>query len=219
MQLSPLSLPGREKRLSLWMGAASLSFGVFVKITSELRENEVHCIDSSILTAVVKIRRPWLTDVAVDVTALGSITLVTLISVAALCILLSLKDSFAAWQLLLNSMGAGVWTKITKDVIERTRPDDITHLVQVSGFSYTSGHSLASASLYLTIAILAARHLPTMHGRVVLFGLAVAVIALVGMSRVYLGVHYASDVASGVCLGIAWALLLAGSFSIIERPA
>ena len=95
MQLSPLSLSGREKRLSLWMGAASLSFGVFVKIASELRENEVHRLDSSILTAVVKIRRPWLTEVAVDVTALGSITLVTLISVAALCILLSLKDSFA----------------------------------------------------------------------------------------------------------------------------
>jgi len=217
MQLSPLSLSGPEKRLSLWLGAASLCFGVFVKITSELRENEVHSLDSSVLTAVVKIRRPWLTGVAVDVTALGSITLVTLISVVALCLLLSLKDSMAAWQLVLNSVGAGIWTEITKNFIERTRPDDITHLVQVSGFSYPSGHSLASASLYLTVAILAARHLPTTRGRVLLFGLAIAVISLVGMSRVYLGVHYASDVASGASLGIAWALLLAGSFSMIER--
>src|ERR1700756_2331021 len=206
MQLSPLSLSGREKRLSLWMGAASLCFGVFMKITSELRDNEVHSLDLSILTAVAKIRRPWLTDVAADLTALGSITLVVLISAVALSLFLSLRDEFAAWQLLITSLGAGIWTVVTKNLIERARPDDVTHLVQVSGFSYPSGHSLASASLYLTIAILAARHVPTTHGRVVLFGLAVAVISLVGMSRVYLGVHYASDVASGASLGIAWAL-------------
>jgi undecaprenyl-diphosphatase len=219
MKLSPPSLSGHEKHLSLWLGAASLSFAVFLKITSELRENEVHSLDSSILAAVVKIRRPWLTGVAVDLTALGSITLVTVISLIVLCLLFSLKDSVAAWQLLLNSLGAGIWTQVTKSMIERTRPDDISHLVQVSGFSYPSGHSLASASLYLTIAIVAARHLPTAQARVVLFSLTIAVITLVGMSRVYLGVHYASDVASGALLGIAWALLLAGSFSMIERPA
>lgn len=218
MQLIPLRLSGQGKRLPLWLGAASLSFGIFMKITSELRENEVHHLDLSILTAVALIRRPWLTGVAVDVTALGSITLVTLISVAAICILLSLRDFFAAWQLLLNSLGAGVWTQIMKNVIERNRPNEVTHLVQISGFSYPSGHSLASASLYLTIAILAARHLPTAQGRVLLFGLAIAIISLVGISRVYLGVHYASDVASGASLGIAWALLLTASFSILERP-
>jgi len=217
MQLSPLSFSAREKRLSLWLGAASLSFGIFVKITSELLEHEVRGLDSSILTAVAKMRRPWLTGVAVDVTALGSITLVALISAIALCILLSLKDRPAAWQLLLTSVEAGIWTGITKNIIERARPEDVTRLVQVSGFSYPSGHSLVSASLYLTIALLAARHLPTMKGRILLLGLAVALISLVGMSRVYLGVHYPSDVASGVLLGVAWALLLAGGFSMIER--
>jgi len=217
MQLSPLRFSAREKRLSLWLGAASLSFGIFVKITSELLEHEVRGLDSSILIAVGKMRRPWLTGVAVDVTALGSITLVALISAIALCILLSLKDRPAAWQLLLTSVGAGIWTGITKNIIERARPEDVTRLVQVSGFSYPSGHSLVSASLYLTIALLAARHLPTMKGRILLLGLAVALISLVGMSRVYLGVHYPSDVASGVLLGVAWALLLAGGFSMIER--
>jgi undecaprenyl-diphosphatase len=215
MQLSPLS--AQEKQLSLWLGAASLSFGIFVKISSELLENEVNGLDLSILTAIAKMRRPWLTSIAVDLTALGSITLVVLISVVVLCILLSLKDRLAAWQLLLNSLGAGIWTVIIKNVIERPRPESITPLVQVSGFSYPSGHSLASASLYLTIALLAVRYLPTTKARVLVFSLAVAVILLVCMSRVYLGVHYPSDVASGASLGFAWALLLAGSFSIVER--
>lgn len=217
MQLTPLHLPAHEKRLSLWLGAASLSFGIFVKITSELLENEVHGIDSSILTAVAKMRRPWLTGVAVDLTALGSTTLVVLISAVVICMLLSLQDRLAAWQLLLNSVGAGIWTGITKNVIERARPENIIPLVQVSGFSYPSGHSLASASLYLTIAILAVRYLPTTKARVLLFGLAVAVISLVCLSRVYLGVHYPSDVVSGLSLGVAWALLLAGGFSMFER--
>ncbi|HLK05183.1 MAG TPA: phosphatase PAP2 family protein [Candidatus Acidoferrum sp.] len=205
--------------MSLWLGAASLSFGIFVKITSELLEHEVRGLDSSILTAVARMRRPWLSGIAVDITALGSFTLVTLISAIALCVLLSLKDRPAAWQLLLNSVGAGIWTELTKNIIERTRPVEVTHLVQDSGFSYPSGHSLASAALYLTLAILAGRHLPTTKGRVLVYCLAVIVILLVGMSRLYLGVHYPSDVASGVLLGAAWALLLAGGFSMIERRA
>ena len=217
MQLSPLRFSARDYRLSLWLGAASLSFGIFVKITSELLEHEVRGLDSSILTAVARMRKPWLTGIAVDVTALGSITLVVLISAVALCILLFLKDRPAAWQLLLNSVGAGIWTAMTKNFIERARPEDVTHLVQVSGFSYPSGHSLASASLYLTIAILAGRHLPTAKGRILLSCLAIVIVSLVGMSRVYLGVHYPSDVASGVLLGAAWALLLAGGFSMVEH--
>src|SRR5579864_6310584 len=207
MQLSPLRLSLREKQLPLWLAAASLSFGIFIKITSELLENDVRGLDSSILTAVAKIRRPWLTGVAVDLTALGSTTLVVLISAVVLFMLLSLKDRLGAWQLLLNSVGAGMWTAISKNVIERARPENITPLVQVSGFSYPSGHSLASASLYLTIAILAVRYLPTTKARVLLLGLAIVVILLVCLSRVYLGVHYPSDVASGASLGVAWALL------------
>jgi undecaprenyl-diphosphatase len=219
MQIRPLRLSPQEKRLTLWLGAASLSFGVFVKITSELLENEVHGLDSSILTAFAGIRRPVLTGMAMDLTALGSITLVVLISAVTLSILLSLKDHLAAWQLLLNSLGAGIWTVIIKNAVERARPENITPLVQVSGFSYPSGHSLASASLYLTIAILVMRHLPTRKARVLLLGIAVAIILLVCVSRLYLGVHYPSDVASGASLGVAWALLLAGGFSMIERRA
>jgi undecaprenyl-diphosphatase len=216
MQISPFRFSGREIRLSLWLGAAALSFGIFIKITSELLENEVRGLDSLLLAAVAQLRRPWLTGIALDITALGSLTLVALISAISLFILLSLKDRLAAWQLLLASAGAGILTGTTKAAIERPRPEDITHLVQVSGFSYPSGHSLVSASLYLTIAILAARHLPTKTSRVLLFCLALVIVILIALSRVYLGVHYPSDIASGLSLGAAWALLLAAAFSMTE---
>jgi hypothetical protein len=136
MQLSPRRLSPHEKYLSLWLGTGWLCFGLFIKITCELLGNDVHGVDSSILTAVLKMRRPWLSSVAVDLTALGSTTLVVLITAVGVCVLFSLKDGIAAWQLLINSVGAGMWTIITKNFIERSRPENIVPLVHVSGFSY-----------------------------------------------------------------------------------
>jgi hypothetical protein len=66
MQISPLRLSPQEKRLALWLGVASLSFGLFIKIISELVENDVQGVDTSALTALVKMRRPWLSSVGVD---------------------------------------------------------------------------------------------------------------------------------------------------------
>jgi undecaprenyl-diphosphatase len=207
-----LRLSSNEKQLTMWLGAASLFFAVFLKITSELFENEVQGLDTSLLMAVARMRSPWLSNAAMDITALGSVALVTVITVVALCILLVLRDRSAAMQLLLSLLGAGSLTGISKHLIERARPEDVAQIVQVSGFSYPSGHSLVSASLYLTLAILAGRHLRTAKARLLLFVLASTIISLVGLSRIYLGVHYPTDVISGISFGAAWSLLLTAIF-------
>jgi undecaprenyl-diphosphatase len=217
MQPSPPQFPVRAIRLSLWLGAAALAFGLFVSITHELLEQEVSVVDRTILIAFAKVRTPWLTVMAVDLTALGSITLIVLISTVALCVLLLLKDRMGALQLLAASVGAGILTNTTKSFIDRARPDEVTQLIQVSGFSYPSGHSLAAASLYLTVAILVGRHFQRIGNRMAILMMTVVIILLVGTSRLYLGVHYPSDVASGMSLGVAWALLLAGFFSFVRR--
>jgi undecaprenyl-diphosphatase len=215
MQPSPPQSSTRVSRLSFWFGAAALAFALFVVITHEMMEQEVSSLDRTILIAFANLRTPWLTAMAVDITALGSNTLVVLISIVALCVLFLSKDRMGALQLLAASAGAQLLTHATKDFIDRARPEDVGQLVHASGFSYPSGHALAAASLYLTLAILAGRHLETIGRQWAILAMTVVIILLVGTSRVYLGVHYPSDVAGGISLGIAWALLLAGCFPLI----
>ena len=204
----------RAGRLSLWLGGAALAFGMFVRITRELIEGEVGAMDSEILLAVAKKRTPWLTTTAMDVTALGSITLVVLFSAFTLLVLLVLRDRLGALQLLAASAGAGILTLVTKNIIERIRPEEAEQLIVVSGFSYPSGHSVSTSALYLTIAIVAVRYVQHSGARAAIILAVLAVLIMVGASRVYLGVHYATDVVSGISLGAAWALLLAGFFTL-----
>jgi undecaprenyl-diphosphatase len=197
----------------LWLGGAALAFLIFVRITRELVEGDFSALDSAILLSVAKNRTPWLTITAIDVTALGSITLVVLFSAFTLVVLLVLRDRLGALQLLAASAGAGILTLVTKDIIERSRPEQAQQLIVVSGFSYPSGHSVSTSALYLTIAIIAARYVQHSGARAAIFLAVSVVIIMVGASRVYLGVHYTTDVVSGISLGAAWALLLAGFFT------
>ena len=205
----------RAGRLSMWLGGAAFAFLIFVRITRELIEGDVSAADSAILQAVIRMRTPWLTVSAIDITALGSITLVVLFSAFTLVVLLVLRDRLGALQLLAASAGAGILTVVTKDIIERTRPEEAQQLIVVSGFSYPSGHTLSTSALYLTIAIIASRYIEHSGARAAIFLAVSAVVILVGASRVYLGVHYATDVVSGISLGAAWALVLAGFFTRI----
>jgi undecaprenyl-diphosphatase len=204
----------RTGRLSLWLGSASLAFLIFICITRELLEGDVSSFDSAMLLAVARTRTPWLTIAAVDVTALGSITLVVLFTAFTLVVLIVLRDRLGALQLLVASAGAGILTLVTKDIIERIRPAEAQRLIVVSGFSYPSGHSLSTSALYLTIAIIAGRYIQHPGARAAIFLAASAVVIMVGASRVYLGVHYATDVVSGISLGAGWALVLAGFFTL-----
>lgn len=206
-------------RLCLWWGGAVLTIGLFVKITRELVEGEFSALDREILLRVAKIRTPSLTSVAIDVTALGSTALVIMLSGVALLVLLAMRDRRGALQLLLASSGAGILTFITKNMIERVRPADVSQLIVVSGFSYPSGHSVSTSALYLTIAIIAGGYVQRSGARIAIFLAVAAVLIMVGASRVYLGVHYATDVLSGISLGAAWALLLAGFFTLFGHRA
>ena len=191
-----------------------LAIGTFERFTREMIEGEAGTFDNGILLRVAKMRTPSLTSAAIDVTALGSSALVILISGFTLLVLLVMRDRRGALQLLLASAGAGNLTFITKNMIERVRPLDVTQLIVVSGFSYPSGHAVSASALYFTIAIIGCRYVRRASARATMVMAAFVVSVLVAASRVYLGVHYATDVLSGLSLGVAWALLLTGLFTL-----
>jgi undecaprenyl-diphosphatase len=91
--------------------------------------------------------------------------------------------------------------------VDRQRPDVVTHLVHESSLSFPSGHATMSAITYLTLAALAASFLHARVAKIYVLTLAVLMTLLVGISRLYLGVHWPSDVIAGWCVGFAWAML------------
>jgi undecaprenyl-diphosphatase len=184
----------------LWFGAA-LAFAVFLSITASYEDAP----DRAILLWVDAMRTPWLTRVAVIVTALGSNAMIAAVSAVALIVRLTLRDRAGALQIPAASAGAWILMSVVKDLVHRPRPSVIPKLVEVSGFSYPSGHALLTTATYLTIGLIL--------GRRTAFVILAAVVVAVGATRVYLGVHYPSDVAGGFALGAAWALFLAGAFN------
>src|SRR5690606_34414750 len=103
--------------------------------------------------------------------------------------------------------GGQVLSSLLKLGIDRPRPDLVSHLMHVQTLSFPSGHAMMSAVTYLTLGALLAGMAPRMAIRAYVLSLAVLVTLLVGVSRIYLGVHWPSDVLAGWCAGFAWAML------------
>jgi undecaprenyl-diphosphatase len=205
----------RARRLQL-LALGVVAVGAFVKLTSELREGELDAFDRTVLLGAASLRTPHANAMAVDLTALGSVTVITMVVLVVSLFLYLERHRRELLQLLLASIGGAVWTALLKNVLERERPSEIPRLVEVAGFSYPSGHSLTSAAVYLTLAFLACHRLRTSRRKAVVIAVALTIVASIGFSRAYLGVHYPTDVAAGLLLGSGWALLVAATLRRAE---
>jgi len=197
------------RALLLLLGAALLFVAVVFQFTGT--------VDRRVLHQVALWRSPVLTNVFISLTALGSTTLIALHTLIAFSLLISTRDKVGALQLVTASAGAQVLVTFTKDFIQRPRPDVIPALVDVTGYSFPSGHALNAATMYVTFTILATRHLPLRRQRTLVVAFAAIIVSGVGLSRVYLGVHYFTDVMTGMALGTAWALFVASLVSTFEK--
>jgi undecaprenyl-diphosphatase len=169
--------------------------------------------DENILNWVGQLRTPFLNMMMVDITALGGLALTIVLGLLSVAIFLMARDPAAAIHLTLTATGGFFISIYTKGLIARPRPSVIPQLIQASGFSYPSGHSITSSAIYLTMAILACRHFQSYRARLTLLSLAAIMITLISFSRIYLGVHYPSDTMSGALMGLAWALFMAALFA------
>ena len=159
------------------------------------------------------LRSPQWNFLVTDLSSLGGLAVTVTICVVAAVLLVLARDPAAALHLGLVSYGGFRIAAWAKTWFDRPRPEIIPRLAQAGGMSFPSGHAVTAASIYLTLALLAARHYRHPAARATLFALAGLLIFIVAFSRVYLGVHYPTDVLSGALLGASWALLLGALFS------
>jgi membrane-associated phospholipid phosphatase len=208
---------------AIWAAAAAGAayFGVFLKVSQELllgaRGPRVLSIDKTATLWVAGVRRNWLTSAAVEVTSLGSPIVLGIIVIIAAVGLRLTRDRLGAVLLASAAAGAIGWTELLKDLIERERPPLAARLVATSGYSFPSGHSLASASILGALALIACRHLPSRAQQLFALGATGVVMCAVAASRVYLGVHYLSDVTAGTSFGLAWVLSWVAVLSALEH--
>jgi undecaprenyl-diphosphatase len=203
-----------RSKAALWLsGSALLALG-FAKLTNGLVAGNVPSFDEPILETLAAVRSPTLTTTALDVTALGSATLLVLFASVGAAAFLFRGDRLAALQIAIAAVCAPILSSSIKHYIERPRPTEVDRVVEVSGFSYPSGHSTAASMFWLTFAIVVWTRNSIHSVRVGALVLAVALIFSVALSRAYLGVHYPSDTLAGVTIGAGAALLLAGFFSV-----
>lgn len=201
-------------KLLLWFSAAISLLGLFTKLTSDLLEKKnFNTIDEPILLFIGShIRTPILNGTAVDITALGSPALIGLFTIIGLVTLFVKNDRIGAAFLSLNVIGATLWMAILKNLIARERPNIIPRLIEVTDHSYPSGHSLVSTATYLSIAFLLSRHIKSKKLIFSVLAFTALVVFLIAFSRLYLGVHYPSDVFSGILFGTSWVLFLTAMF-------
>jgi len=198
----------------LAFGGACLLGLVFLDFAEDLHEGETFAFDKAILLAVrggtrngTPIGPHWLVHSAIELTSLGGTSVLSLVTVGAVGFLLITRRWKAAGWLLVAVCGGALLTTLVKDFIGRARPDVVLHLVKVTNPSFPSGHAAISAATYLTIAALLTSVSEQGAVRGYLLGSAIFLTLMIGATRIYLGVHWPSDVLAGWCLGAAWALL------------
>lgn len=149
----------------------------------------------------------WLEEMGRDMSALGGVAVLSLASLAVVGYLALTRRPRAALFVTTAVVGGALVSGLLKQIYERPRPDLVRHLSYVTSASFPSGHSMLAAAVYLTIGALLARTEKSLLLKAYFLTGAMLIILLVGVSRVYLGVHWPSDVVAGWAAGAGWAAL------------
>jgi undecaprenyl-diphosphatase len=184
----------------------------FLEVADEVTEGETRRLDEWVVRSLRHpgdpsrpVGPPWLMEAVRDLTALGGVTVLVLVIGAVAGYLWICRAYHSIWLVLSASLGGLLLSTLLKGVFRRPRPDLTPYLTHVASSSFPSGHTMNSAVVYLTLGLLLARLSDRRRLKVYFIAVATLLTFLVGMSRVYLGAHYPSDILAGWTAGATWA--------------
>lgn len=214
------------KELTALVVLALLAAGLwgFIRLAQYVETGEVSHLDRHL---VLMLRNPadpadpigplWLEEMMRDFTALGGFAICGSLSVAAIVYLFLIRKRGTALMACVAVGGALAASLLLKDFFDRPRPELVPHGSYVYTRSFPSGHSMLSTAMYLTLGAILAQVQQRRLLKYYLIVLALGAAALVGASRVYLGVHWPSDVVAGWAAGSVWALTVWGATHLLQR--
>jgi undecaprenyl-diphosphatase len=206
-----LGLGAIELKTVLVFAAIGAGVWLFWSVAEQVTEGDAHEIDRMILLALREgpddpVGPAWLEYAVADITALGGYAVLTLL-VSFAGIYLLLQKHVGAVVAMVGSIVTGTLAvAVFKAFFDRARPDVVEHLTHATSSSFPSGHASAATLTYLTLGLMVASAQNRMRTRAFIVFSALLIAVLVGFSRVYLGVHWPSDVVAGWGFGAAWAI-------------
>ena len=208
------------KLLVIGLGLCGVLF-LFIRLAGEVMKGDTQTLDVQIIRSLRSAADPalpigpaWMEGVLIDVTALGSPIVLGLIVLIITGYLLLQARYVTEVIVLLSSISGEILNETLKVFFERPRPSVVTHLRTVVTASFPSGHAMESAIIYLTLGALLMRVVEGRITKVYCMAMAMFLTLIVGVSRVFLGVHYPSDVLGGWMLGFFWAAV---TFLVTQR--
>jgi undecaprenyl-diphosphatase len=212
--------------LTLLLGVLTVVAGTwgFIALADVVLEGRTQSIDEAVIRAL---RRPddpalpigpdWLSEVGRDMTAVGGVAALMLVTLTVTGYLL-LDGKFAASCFVFAAVAGGLGlSSILKASFDRPRPQIVPHLSSVYTSSFPSGHSMMSAIVYLTLGALLAHMVESRRLKFYFLAVAMLLTGLVGISRVYMGVHYPTDVLAGWTAGLVWAAICLLAIRKLQR--
>lgn len=195
---------------------ALIPFAILL-IWSFIDVNSIQQIDNRITLMIYGLRTDWLTPFFMTITLLGNpptVVTLTIVLAAVAYYAQRKKPALSLWIIIAMAIGNLGLNPLVKNLIARQRPDEDLRLISEMSYSFPSGHAFASMSLFGALIIIILLKMKASKWRTLLVAVISIVIVLVGLSRLYLGVHYFSDIIAGYSLGLSWLLL---TYSLV-RP-